>query len=336
MTSTPSNSVKSLYDPDGTIVSNIAVVIPCYQERHHILDVLSEIGNEATCIYVVDDGCPDNTGDFVQKKCSDNRVVILKNKKNLGVGGATKAGYQRALDDGAQYIVKIDGDGQMPPSLIPSLVKPLIEGEADYAKGNRFQSLSSVAQMPKGRLLGNFVLSFASKLSSGYWDIFDPTNGFTAIHAATAERLPMNNISDRFYFESDMLFHLGLLRAVVKDIPMNAQYGDEVSSISIPKVMPEFAFKHYINTWRRIFVTYFLRETNIATLQLILGTCLFLFGITFGTINWVASDTSGITASAGTVILSALPIIIGSQLIISFLSFDTRNVPKIPIQTSQN
>ena len=117
---------------------------------------------------------------------------------------------------------------------------------------------------------------------------------------------------------------------------MNAQYGDEVSSISIPKVMPEFAFKHYINTWRRIFVTYFLRETNIATVQLILGTCLFLFGITFGTINWVASDTSGITASAGTVVLSALPIIIGSQLIISFLSFDTRNVPKIPIQTSQN
>ena len=336
MNSVPSYSVKPLYDPTGTIVSNIAVVIPCYQEKKHILSVLSEIGHEATTIYVVDDACPDNTGDFVQKQCSDNRIVILKNKKNLGVGGATKAGYRRALEDGAKYIVKIDGDGQMPPSLIPSILKPLINGEADYVKGNRFGSLSSLSQMPKGRLLGNFVLSFASKLSSGYWNIFDPTNGFTAIHAKTADRLPMNKISDRFYFESDMLFHLGLLRAVVKDIPMDAHYGDEVSGISIPKVVPEFAFKHYINTWRRIFLTYFLRETNIATLQLILGTFLFLFGTTFGAINWAASDNSGITASAGTVVLSALPIIIGSQLIISFLSFDTRNVPKIPIQTNQN
>ena len=121
MTSVPSYSVKPLYHSTGTIASNIAVVIPCYQERNHILGVLSEIGQEATTIYVVDDACPDNTGDFVQKQCSDNRIVILKNKKNLGVGGATKAGYRRALEDGAKYIVKIDGDGQMPPTLIPSI-----------------------------------------------------------------------------------------------------------------------------------------------------------------------------------------------------------------------
>ena len=336
MTSVSSYSVSSLYDSTGKIVSNIAVVIPCYQEKEHILSVLSEIGQEVTSVYVVDDACPDNTGDLVLNQCSDNRVVILRNKKNLGVGGATKVGYQKALEDGAKYLVKLDGDGQMSPSLIPSLLKPLINGEADYAKGNRFQSLSSVSQMPKGRLLGNFVLSFASKLSSGYWNIFDPTNGFTAIHAETAGRLPMNKISNRYYFESDMLFHLGLVRAVVKDVPMDAHYGDEVSGISIPRVVPEFAFKHYINTWRRIFVTYFLRETNIATLQLIFGIFLLLFGITFGAINWVASDISGITASAGTVVLSALPIIIGSQLIISFLTFDTRNVPKVPIQKSQN
>ena len=201
-----------------------------------------------------------------------------------------------------------------------SVLMTLIKGEADYVKGNRFHALGSVSGMPKSRLLGNFLLSFASKLSSGYWNIFDPTNGFTAIHADAARALPLSKISHGYFFESDMLFYLGLLRAVVRDIPMEAYYGSETSGIRIPMVVPEFIFKHYVNTCRRIFITYFLRETNVATLQLILGKLLLLFGIVFGTINWINSQTTGINASAGTVVLAALPIIVGSQLVIAFLT----------------
>ena len=312
--------------------TSVAIIIPCYREKAHILGVLSEIGKEAQLIYVIDDACPDKTGEFVQKQCKDKRVQVLINKKNMGVGGATKVGYQRALKDGAKYIVKLDGDGQMSPSLIRSMIQPLEMGLADYVKGNRFYSLSGVEEMPKSRLLGNFILSFASKLSSGYWNIFDPTNGYTAIHAKTADKLPMAKISDGYFFESDMLFHLGLLRAVVKDIPMQAKYGDEISGIYIPKVVPEFLFKHYLNTWRRIFVTYLIREANIATLQLLFGIIFLSFGVIFGGLNWVSSEASGINASAGTVVLSALPIILGSQLLIAFFSYDSRNVPKEPLQ----
>ena len=333
MTSASSKPLKASLRDDGMAGTGIAIVVPCYRERSHILDVLAKIGPETQYIYVVDDACPEKTGEFVRENCSDERVEVLTNERNLGVGGATIAGYRKALDDGARYIVKLDGDGQMAPSFIPALVASLIKGEADYVKGNRFHALGSVSGMPKSRLFGNFVLSFASKLSSGYWNIFDPTNGFTAIHADSARALPFSEISKGYFFESDMLFHLGLLRAVVRDIPMQAHYGNETSGIRIPTIVPEFMFKHYVNTYRRIFITYFLRETNVATLQLILGKLLLLFGIVFGLINWIESETTGVNASAGTVLLAALPIIVGSQLMIAFLSYDTRNVPIEPIQT---
>ncbi len=332
MTSASSNPLQAPSRVDGMAGTGIAVVVPCYRERSHILDVLAEIGPETQHIYVIDDACPDKTGEFVREHCTDKRVQVVTNERNLGVGGATIAGYRKALEAGARYIVKLDGDGQMAPSFIPVLVAPLIKGEADYVKGNRFHALGSVSGMPKSRLLGNFLLSFASKLSSGYWNIFDPTNGFTAIHANAARALPFSRISEGYFFESDMLFHLGLLRAVVRDMPMEAHYGNETSGIRIPMVVPEFMFKHYVNTCRRVFITYFLRETNVATLQLILGNFLLLFGIVFGAINWIESETTGINASAGTVVLAALPIIVGSQLMIAFFSYDTRNVPTEPLQ----
>ncbi len=310
----------------------VAAVIPCYREKAHILAVLGGIGTEVDRIYVVDDACPDKTGLYVRENCIDERVTVLTNPDNKGVGGATLTGYRQALDDGASIIVKLDGDGQMNPANIPALIAPIRNGETDYAKGNRFHSLEGVTGMPVSRIFGNFVLSFASKLSSGYWNIFDPTNGFTAIHATAAERLPLEKISEGYFFESDMLFHLGLLRAVVVDVPMHARYGAETSGIRIPKVVPEFVFKHYMNACKRIFFTYLVRETNVATAQLIFGKLLLLFGIVFGAVNWIESETTGVNASAGTVVLAALPIIIGSQLMIAFLAYDTRNVPSDPIQ----
>ena len=163
---------------------NIAVVIPTYKARDHILDVISKIGAEVSAIYVVDDACPEHTGEYVKSRCQDDRVILIKYGVNLGVGGAVMTGYKAAISDGCDVIVKIDSDGQMDPELIPQFVAPILDGEADYTKGNRFFDIESVKTMPKIRLFGNAVLSFLCKISSGYWSIFDPTNGYTAIHSS--------------------------------------------------------------------------------------------------------------------------------------------------------
>lgn len=207
--------------------NRIAVVIPCYKVTRHILSVIAGIGPECCRIYVIDDRCPDESGAFVRDNCSDPRVKVLVNEVNLGVGGAVMAGYKAAIEEGMDIIVKVDGDGQMNPRLIPEFVAPILVGEADYTKGNRFFNLEEIANMPPVRLFGNAVLSFLTKISTGYWDLFDPTNGFTAIHRDVAARLPMAKISRRYFFETDILFRLNTLRAVVVDIPMSAVYADE-------------------------------------------------------------------------------------------------------------
>jgi glycosyltransferase involved in cell wall biosynthesis len=230
----------------------IAVVIPSYKVRNHILDVIGVIGKEVQLIYVIDDSCPDGTGIFVKTNCADTRVRVIMHAENRGVGGAVMTGYRAAIDEGAEVIVKLDGDGQMNPKLISRFIAPILAGEADYTKGNRFFYLEEIRAMPKIRLFGNAVLSFMTKLSSGYWDLFDPTNGYTAIHADVARHLPFGKISRRYFFESDMLFRLNTLRAVVVDIPMDAQYGDEVSNMKISKIVGEFLFKHIRNFSKRI------------------------------------------------------------------------------------
>ena len=202
----------------------VAVVIPCYRVRAQILGVLGQIGSTAERIYVVDDACPEKTGAFVQDACEDPRVEVIFNPVNAGVGGAVIEGYKVALRDGMEVIVKLDGDGQMDPALIPDLVRPIAAGDADYTKGNRFYNLERIREMPRLRIVGNALLSLMTKLSAGYWDIFDPTNGFTAIHWKVARQLPFEKISRRYFFETDMLFRLNTIRAVVLDVPMDARY----------------------------------------------------------------------------------------------------------------
>lgn len=309
----------------------IAVVIPCYRVADAVLSVIRKIGPEVARIFVVDDACPEGSGRRVQAECADNRVQVLFHDRNQGVGGATLTGYRQALDAGAEILVKVDGDGQIDPALIPALVAPIARGEADYAKGNRFYDLDGLMQMPKLRLAGNLILSFASKMSSGYWNAFDPTNGFTAIHAKAARALPFDKISQTYFFESDMLFRLYLARAVVADVPMRARYGNEKSSLRIANVVGEFLVKHGINTAKRIFYMYFLRDFTVASVELVLGTALFLFGVVFGAVKWSESIATGVPATAGTVILAALPILVGIQLLLAFLSFDIRNVPQHPL-----
>jgi glycosyltransferase involved in cell wall biosynthesis len=310
----------------------IAVVIPCYRVRKHVLAVLAAMGPECDRIYVVDDACPERTGEWVESQCHDPRVRVLRSERNEGVGGATLAGLRAALADGAEVIVKLDGDGQMDPAEIPRLVQPILAGEADYAKGNRFFDLDGLRAMPRARLLGNSLLSFASKLSSGYWNVFDPTNGFTALHAAVARQLPLAKLARGWFFESDLLFRLGILRAVVCDVPMPAVYQGERSNLSALRVVPTFLRGHLVNTAKRVFYAYFLRNFNVASIELVAGSALVAFGVGFGGWAWAQGSLRGVPATSGTVMLSALPVILGVQLLLAFLGYDLQNVPRDPLQ----
>lgn len=306
----------------------IAVVIPSYKVTQHILGVIRGIGPECSRIYVVDDCCPDSSGDFVSQNCKDPRVTVLKNPVNLGVGGAVMTGYRAAIADGVDVIVKVDGDGQMDANLIPDFIRPILMGEADYTKGNRFFNLEEIRAMPKIRLFGNAALSFLTKLSSGYWDLFDPTNGFTAIHRDVARRLPFQKISTRYFFETDMLFRLNTLRAVIVDIPMDAKYGDEVSNLKISKILGEFLAKHIRNFGKRIFYNYYLRDMSLASIELPLGILMMGSGLLFGSYKWIASFEKGVATTAGTVMLAAIPILMGLQFILAFISYDISSVPR--------
>lgn len=312
-------------------VAKVGVVVPSYRVKAHILDVLARMGPEVHAIYVVDDACPDQSGAYVQAECTDPRVKVIYNEINLGVGGAVMRGYHEAAQEGCDVVVKVDGDGQMAPELLPQFIGPIIEGYADYTKGNRFYDLAEISQMPKLRLFGNAVLSFMSKFSSGYWDVFDPTNGYTAIHARVIEHLPMEKISKRYFFESDMLFRLNTLRCVVLDVPMDAVYGDEKSNLKIQSIIGDFLVKHIRNYFKRIFYNYFLRGLSVASLELVVGVLLFTIGVIFGLSQWYSSAVQNSTTPAGTVMLAALPVLVGFQMMFAFLAYDIQSAPRVAI-----
>ena len=310
----------------------VAVVLPCYRSRRHVLDVISKIGPTASLIVVVDDACPEHTGAHVEEHCSDQRVTVLYNESNLGVGGAVIRGYQWALSADADIAVKLDSDGQMDAACIPKMIQPIVAGHADYVKGNRFFHIEGLASMPKIRILGNACLSFFTKLSSGYWNVFDPTNGYTAIHRVALKMLPLGKIDSGFFFETDLLFRLNLTGAVVVDVPISARYYDEQSNLKIRHVVFPFLAKNLRNACKRIFYRYYLRDLNIGSLELLTGIALLLFGTIFGSVQWAHSAAAEVPATAGTVMLAGLPVLVGIQLILGFFAFDFLTVPKVPLQ----
>lgn len=169
----------------------IAVVIPCYRVRQHILGVIAHVPPMVERIYCVDDACPEESGKHIAAECRDPRVRVIFHDVNKGVGGAVKTGYLAARTDGCAIAIKIDGDGQMDPRLVPSFVRPIELGLADYTKGNRFFRMGDTRAMPGVRLFGNAIMSFFSKLSTGYWNVFDPANGYTAIHLSVLDLVPI-------------------------------------------------------------------------------------------------------------------------------------------------
>ncbi len=306
----------------------IAVVIPCYREISFIAKVLEQVPDFICKIYVVDDACPEGTADYVETNFKEERITVLRHTYNEGVGAAVLTGYRQALQDEMTIIVKLDGDAQMDPKKIPKFIEPIIDNEADYTKGNRFYQLRSLKEMPKVRIIGNMMLTFLSKLSSGYWNLFDPTNGYTAIHSSVLRLLDLDNISSDFFFESDMLCHLAALRARVLDIPIDARYRDEKSSLIVHKVVIPFFYLHSKRLLQRLVQNYFIRDFSAASFSLVFGILLLGFGLIFGAYQWHIHVLRSEFASVGTVMLASLPLIIGMQLLLSFLNYDIANVPQ--------
>jgi dolichol-phosphate mannosyltransferase len=305
----------------------IAVVVPAYRVREHLKDVLTGIPQNIDHIIVVDDDCPELSGKEAEK-VNDARILVLYNKINLGVGGSVIVGYKKALEFDCDIIIKIDGDGQMDPSYIPALIPPLLSDEADYTKGNRFMDFKALKKMPGLRLLGNSVLSFLLKIASGYWNIIDPTNGYTAIHRRVLEKLNLDRISKRYFFESDMLINLNIMKAVVHDVAIPARYGNEKSSLNIARILFQFPPKLLKGLVKRIFFKYFVYDFNMASVYIILGIPMFLFGVVYGIIEWIDSMVSGQAKTAGTIMLIALPIIVSFQMLLQAVDIDIHSIPR--------
>jgi len=251
---------------------HVAAVVPAYNVEEELGSVLRAMPPIFTTIVVVDDASHDHTGELADRYAQlDPRVLVVHHQNNRGVGGAMVTGFRTAVDAGADVIVKIDGDGQMPLWLVPHLLDPLVRGNADYSKGNRFRDFAAIRAMPMARRVGNVILSFLAKAATGYWRCFDPTNGFLAIRADVLSQLPLHKIDETYFFEISMLSHLYLIGAVVKEVPMPARYAGETSSLSIGRVMRQFPRKLLWSLARRITLRNFIYDFNLESLDLAAG-----------------------------------------------------------------
>jgi glycosyltransferase involved in cell wall biosynthesis len=311
---------------------NIAAVIPCYRVENQIGPVIASLPRFVKHIIVVDDASPDRTSEMVLASAKkDRRVILIRHERNQGVGGAMRTGFQKALELGAQIIVKIDGDGQMDESYLPDLLTPLVEGRADYAKGNRFRDFQALQKMPLIRRIGNMGLGFLAKAATGYWNLFDPTNGFVAIRSEILAQLPLNRIDPTFYFETSMLANLYLLGAVVKDVPMPARYHGEASNLSIRRVLFEFPIKLTQTFFRRLVLKNLIYDFSMASIYLLTGLPLLLFGLIFGIIKWIDYAMRDVPAPTGTVMLPTLSVLLGIQFLVAAVEIDLRSTPREPL-----
>jgi dolichol-phosphate mannosyltransferase len=309
----------------------VAVIIPAYRAANTIEKVLAGIPEWVDAIYVVDDASPDETALRV-RAVADPRIELLTHAVNQGVGGAMLTGYRRALQQEIDISVKMDADNQMDPAYLSELIGPLLAGRADYAKGNRFHDAEALRLMPLARKIGNAGLAFLIKAASGQWHVFDPANGYTAIHRAALRALDLRELHPRYFFESSMLIALRRLGAVVEDVPIPARYGDEQSSLRVGRVLTEFPWLLARHGLRRIIWQYFIADFSAVSLFLVCGTPLVAFGVIFGLYHWIESHTRHALTPTGTIMLAVLPLMLGFQLLLQALVLDIQQRPERPLQ----
>jgi glycosyltransferase involved in cell wall biosynthesis len=306
----------------------IAAVVPAYREEKLIASVIETMPALVDHIVIVDDCSPDGTSDAV-RAVDDPRVTLIRHEVNQGVGGAILTAHKKAVELGADVNVVMAGDGQMDPAYLPDLLDKVTDEGYGFAKANRFYAPESFQGMPGHRVFGNIVLSFLTKLSSGYWNLFDPQNGYTAIRTDVVRRLPLDRIALRYSFENDLLIHLNILQVPAVDVPIPAVYGDEVSSIRLSKVVPELINRLTVGFWKRIWYRYVLWSFSPIAFLLFAGLLLFAFGLAVS-IWMVFQIAASVVATAATVMLAALPLMIGTQFLVSALQLDIQATPSTP------
>lgn len=330
--SRPLPSLETAAAHGGLESLSIAVVIPAYNVAREIAGVLNSLPSFVRHVIVVDDGSQDATSDTVARVAAQQpRVVLLRHVENHGVGGAMVTGFKCALTRGAQIVAKIDGDGQMSPGDLPALLAPLVRGEADYAKGNRFGNFPALANMPYLRRAGNMALSFLAKAATGYWNCFDPTNGFIAIRGEVLAQLPLENIDHGYFFEHSMLSELYLVRAVVQDVFMPARYAAETSHLSVSRVLRQFPRLLLRSFVRRLVVKNFIYDFSMESVYLLAGLPMLIGAVLYGGYHWYLSATTGIPARTGTVVIPAMLIVVSFQMLLAAIELDLRAVPYRPI-----
>lgn len=307
--------------------NKICVVVPAYNEEKFLLHVIKTMPEFIDHIVVLDDASTDKTFEIASTS-GDARVFVIKHEVNHGVGGAIISGHKKALEYGADISVVMAGDGQMDPQYLPDLLDPIIEDGYHYTKGNRFLKKSHYSGcMPKKRIFGNFVLTFMTKLASGYWNIFDPQNGYTAIKRECLETMSLDELQRGYQFENDMLFHLNLFDFRVKDIAIPSFYGEEISDIKLYKFIPTTIIFLIKTFFKRIFIKYMLYDFNPIALFYLSGFLLILIGIIFG-IYAVYVGFGPIMPSSGSVMLSVFPFSLGFQLFLAAMVLDIIATPK--------
>ena len=307
--------------------AKICVIIPAYNAAQSITEVIDTLPEWVDQIIAVNDCSKDDTLE-VLRNMSEPRLKVISHEKNQGVGGAMKTGSAESVSGDADIFVKIDSDGQMDPNQLHRLLNPIINKEANYTKGNRFLQTKQLKAMPPLRRLGNYVMSFFSKIATGFWNIFDPTNGFTAISRQALELIDLSQLDNGYYFETSLLEALYLVRVPIKDVSMHAIYKGEKSYLSESKVLVQFPIKMIATFFNRIHLTYFMQDFNAVSIFLVVGSISLLFGFIWGVVQWRIASLANTPASTGTVMIAVLPIFLGIQLLLEALVLDTQNTPR--------
>lgn len=304
----------------------VAVVIPAYRVARELPGVLRRMPDAVDRVIVVDDASPDDLGQELSR-LRDPRLQVIRHATTLGVGGATVTGMLAAMRDNADVIVKCHGDGQTDPSDIPALVRPIAKGWADHVMGSRNQDAKRLDAGAPGRLLANIALTFLTKLCSGYWNVLDPANGFFATRSEVLGRIHLAQLSQRSFFESDLLVRLNIIEARVADVPQASQQGRQ-PPLSLLRASLGLPWNLLRGLTRRIFWRYLFYDVSPVAAFGIVGLLLATFGFVFGSWQWVGHAMQDAPTPLGTILLAAAPLMLGFQLLLQAVVLDVANTPR--------
>jgi glycosyltransferase involved in cell wall biosynthesis len=299
----------------------VAVVVPAYDEELLIADTIRGIPKLVDRIYVVDDRSKDATAERA-RGAGDKRVEVIVHERNEGVGAAIVTGYKRAVEERMDVVCVMAGDNQMDPAELEALALPVARGELDYHKANRLFTGQAWQLIPRTRYLGNAILSLLTKIASGYWHIADSQAGYTAIGLPILELLDLDRVYKRYGFPNDLLVHLNVWNARVRDFPSRPIYGvGERSGIRLRKVVPTISWLLLKGFFWRMKEKYVIRDFHPLVFFYVLGFLMSVLGLALG-IAEVVLRAMGNQITAATVVLVALLLIFGSQFTLFAMWFD--------------